>query len=275
MVRLFAVAAILLCVVTSVLAQTPPATDSAATQAAAPIVKPVEKKQAPKNKSATMAPVDSGRCQIGVIPAIGDVFGVQKIGITVFGNEYTEVPIEAWDLDDLVVTRVRAALPGTSVKRIAYPKAAFEPIDHPAPAFFHNTRDDLIAIVRQIATYAGCERYVVVTRSPHQLANTNQTNLGVGVMTSNSLLGHPVLFAYFNVFVFDGRTFEIAKAPDIDIAEALLEPFRLQDPLTGLDNSLFPEPASAAASSVVLRDRTRAYLSVRLDKYLPPYLKQE
>jgi hypothetical protein len=136
------------------------------TAAPAPTVKPA-KKPAPKAKTSAALPkaTDSGPCRIGVISAIGDEFVVQRIGLTVFGNEYTEVPIEGWGIDDLVVTRVRAALPNTAVKRIAYPKGAFAPYDHPAHALFHNS-PDLTTIVRQIANNAGCERYVVVPSLP-------------------------------------------------------------------------------------------------------------
>jgi glutathione S-transferase len=115
---------------------------------------------------------------------VGDQFAVQKIGLTVFNNEYTEVPIDAWGLDDLVVARVRAVMaPGTGVRRIAYPRAAFAPYDHAAPSLFRNRADDLTAIVRQITANAGCKRYVAVTRLSGQLDGTNQTLRGIASTT--------------------------------------------------------------------------------------------
>jgi hypothetical protein len=50
-----------------------------------------QKKPAPKAKTSAALPkaTDSGPCRIGVISAIGDEFVVQRIGLTVFGNEYT------------------------------------------------------------------------------------------------------------------------------------------------------------------------------------------
>jgi hypothetical protein len=45
---------------------------------------------------------------MGVIVHVGDVFVVQKVGLTVFGNEFAEVPT-SWGLDDLIFARVKAA----------------------------------------------------------------------------------------------------------------------------------------------------------------------
>jgi hypothetical protein len=276
MVRSFAVAAVLSCLAAPAWAQAQPPTWTAATPSEAPAAKPAVKKQAQKTK--TTAPTDSGPCLLGVIPAIGDQFVVQKVGLTIFGNEYTEVPIDAWGLDDLVVARVRAAVaPGTAVRRIAYPKAAFAPYDHPAPALFRNSRDDLTAIVRQISANAGCERYVVVTKFTGQIDGTNQTHRGIGVLNrGTSLLSHTSLFAAVEVTVFDGQTFAIHKKP-FSLGSVLAGAFAhmTQDPLTELDNAAFPELATDAAVSATLRDRTRALLTANLDKTLPVILKEE
>jgi hypothetical protein len=55
--------------------------------------KPADKKPAPKAKTDAKKPAESGPCQLGVIPVIGDEFVVQKVGMTLFGNERTEVPV--------------------------------------------------------------------------------------------------------------------------------------------------------------------------------------
>src|SRR6266852_1143397 len=110
MVRVFAFACALSCLAASAWAQSPPVPGPAAAQPAAP-AKPAVKKPASKAKTSAKppGPSDSGPCQIGVISAIGDQFTVQNIGLTMFGNEQMEAPVDAWGLDDLVVTRVRAA----------------------------------------------------------------------------------------------------------------------------------------------------------------------
>jgi hypothetical protein len=98
MVRWFAVAAVLSCLVAPAWAQAQPAPGTAATPSVAPGAKPAVKKQAQKTRTTAKppGPTDSGPCLLGVIPAIGDQFVVQKVGLTIFGNEYTEVPIDAW-----------------------------------------------------------------------------------------------------------------------------------------------------------------------------------
>jgi hypothetical protein len=252
-----------------------------ATTTVAPAAKPVVKKPAPKAKTATkpLTAAESGPCQIGVIPAIGDQFVVQKVGLTIFGNEHTEVPIDAWSLDDLAVARIRAAAaPGSAVRRIAYPKGAFAPYDNPAPALFRNSRDDLTAIVKQIATNASCERYLVDTKFAGKLDGTNQTLRGIGILNhGTSLLSHTSLFANVQVTVFDGQTFAVGKNPYANLGSILAGTFAhmTRDPLTELDNASFPEPASEAVNSAMLRDRVRALLTANLDKTLPAFLKEE
>jgi hypothetical protein len=278
MVRVFVIACILSCLPASARAQTQPM--PAASQTGMP-ARPAAKKPAPKAKTSAKpsAPAESVPCQIGVISAVGDEFVVQKVGLTVFNNEYTEVPIDAWGLDDLVAARVRAAVaPGTAVRRIAYAKGAFAPYDHPAPALFRNSQDDLTAIVRQITASAGCERYVVVTKVIGQVDGTNQTNRGMGVLNrgiGSGVLSNTSLFASINVMVFDGQTYAIRRKR-FDLGAVLAGTFRMtQDPLTKLENDAFPEPATAAAASATLREHTRALLSATLDKTLPVSLKEE
>jgi hypothetical protein len=280
MVRSLAVAVAFSCLASFAWAQAQTAPGTATTPTAAPAAKPAIKKQAQKTKTIAKpsVPADNEPCQIGVIPAIGDQFVVQKVGLTIFGNEYTEVPIDAWSLDDLVVARVRAAVaPGTGIRRIAYAKEAFAPYDDPAPALFRNSRDDLTAIVRQITASASCQRYVVVTKFTGQIDGTNQTHRGIGVLNrGTSLLSHTSLFADVQVTVFDGQTFAIRKKP-FNLESVLAGTFSrmIQDPLTKLDNAAFPESATNAAASATLRDSTRALLTATLDKTLPTVLKEE
>ncbi len=123
MVRSFAVAVALSCLVSFAWAQSQPVPP---TSPAAVVAKPAARKPAAKSTGAARqaaAPVDSGRCQLGVIPALGDQFVVQKVGLTMFGNDRTEVPIGDWGLNELVVARVRAAAGrGIFVRRLTYPK---------------------------------------------------------------------------------------------------------------------------------------------------------
>jgi hypothetical protein len=277
--RVFAVAIFLSCFAISATAQTqsPPGTTP---QAGAPAAKPAVKKAAPKAKTSARpgALPESGPCRLGVISAVGDRFAVQKFGLTVFETEESEVPID-WGLDDLILARVRAATGADpTVHRIAYPKDVFEPFYHPTSRFLPDPREGLPAIVRSITPNANCERYLIVTRLKGQLPGTNLMLDGIGTYNRGlgSIIRHSQLFANIAVSVLDGRTYERITRPFANFGARLAEGLRLtEDPLTKLDNSFFPEPAAAAASSTTLRERTRALVTARVDQMLPNYLKED
>ena len=277
--RVFAVAIFLSCFAISATAQTqsPPGTTP---QAGGPAAKPAVKKATPKARTSARpaALPESGPCRLGVISALGDRFAVQKFGLTFFETEESEVPID-WGLDDLVVARVRAASGGDpTVRRIAYPKAAFEPFYHPTSRFLPDPREGLPAIVRSITPNAGCERYLVVTRFKGQLPGTNLMLDGIGTYNRGlgTLIRHSHLFANIAVSVLDGTTYERIQRPFAGFGARLSRGLRLtEDPLAQLDNALFPEPAAVAASSMALRERTRALVTATLDQILPSYLKAD
>src|ERR1700761_7172537 len=87
---------------------------------AAPPRAVAKKKPAARAKAATPSPVaaESGPCQVGIIAAL-DLFSVQKIGITAFGNEFDEIPV-SWGLDEVVFARARAAAGPIAVRNIIY-----------------------------------------------------------------------------------------------------------------------------------------------------------
>src|SRR6185437_14794005 len=96
-------------------------------------VKKVRTKPAPHQTG----PVSSGRCEVGVIPATQDIFTVQKVGVTVFGNALTDVPV-SWGLDDLIFARARIAAGSVAVRRISYARGAFDAYYHPQSRLFRN-----------------------------------------------------------------------------------------------------------------------------------------
>jgi hypothetical protein len=214
-----------------------------------------------------------------VISAIGDRFAVQKFGLTIFETEESEVQVEGWGLDDLVVARVRAAAGADpAVRRIAYPKGAFEPFYHPTSRFLPDPREGLPAIVRGITPAANCERYLVVTRFKGQVPGTNLMLDGIGVYSRGlgSVLRHAHLFANVGVTLFDGANYETISRPFAGLGTRMAEGLRLtEDPLTKLDNSLFPEPATAVPGNAMLRERTRTLIAARLDQTLPNFLKND
>jgi len=278
MFRFAASALVLLSFLVPAAAQTPPATTAPAAQTSAP-AKPAAKKATTKPKAAARPaePASTGPCGIGVIAATQDLFVVQKIGLTVFGNDYAEVPV-SWGLDDLTFARVRAAAGATPVRRIPYKKSAFDSYYHPKGGLFRNRREELSNLVREIAGNAGCERYVVVMRSEGQLDGTNQTLNGVGIFSRGvGLISYAYVFVYVGVIVVDGQTFEIRKGPAVTlegVMKRLADNFVDNEFLRKVDKAAFPEMAADAANSTTLRDTTRDFLTKRLDRILPPYFAQ-
>jgi hypothetical protein len=239
---------------------------------------PVAKKSAPKAKAAAKptAAADSGPCQIGVIPAIGDKFVLEHIGLTVFGNEFTDAPIESWGLDDLVVARARAAAPGKSVRRIPFAKDAFDPYYHPPRELFRDASHDLIDVVRRVAANTNCERYLVVVRFTGQVPGTNQNAHGIGLLTNwaSGAFKNAQLFSFIGIVVYDGKTFAKHEDPigfGARLAAHLSNPMKSDffEPLKDFEVPATPE---AVAGNSRLRDGARGMLAAKLDKELPAYL---
>lgn len=271
MLRSFiAVIVILSCFAQASPAQSPPPT-AAKSVAKKPVV-------SPKIGAKQPGAAESGPCKFGVISALGERFSVQKFGVTIFENEATEVPI-AWGLDDVVIARVRAATGGDPrVRRIPYPKGAFEPFYNPKSRLWPDPGERLPAIVRSFTPNAHCARYLVVTKFNAKIPGTGMVVNGIGAWNQGlgSLIRHSHLFANIAVTLLDGRSYEQISRPFANFGTRMSEGFRLtEDPLVKLDNSLFPEPPAAASSSATLRERTRALVAARLDQALPGYLKDD
>ncbi|UPJ58884.1 hypothetical protein IVB24_03400 [Bradyrhizobium sp. 192] len=266
---------VLLSLLASASAQTPPATSASPAPA-----RPAAKKAAPKAKPMAKQPVavESGPCKLGVISVIGERYSVQKFGLTIFENEETEVPID-WGLDDLVFARVKAATGGDpGVRRIAFPKGAFEPFYNPKSRFIPDPNERLPAIVRGITPNVSCDRYLVATTYKGELPGSRMMLNGIGTFNQGlgNLIRHSHLFANVSINLIDGRSYEEIKRPFVNFGANFAASMRLtEDPLNKLDNDQFPNPPATASSSAILREKTRALITDRLDRGLPGYLKQD
>jgi hypothetical protein len=259
-------------------AQSPSAPSTAATSAT---TKPASKKAGPKAKQpAANKPqaAEIGPRKLGVISVIGERYSVQKFGLTIFENEETEVAID-WGLDDLVFALVKAATGGDpGVRRIIYPKGAFEPFYNPKSRFIPDPSERLPAIVRGITPNASCDRYLVATTYKGELPGTRLMLNGIGTFNQGlgNLIRHSHLFANISINLIDGRSYEQINRPFVNFGVNLAASMRLtEDPLTKLDNDQFPNPPSTASSSAILRERTRTLVADRLDRGLPGYLKAD
>lgn len=243
--------------------QTPPVATS----------KPTVKKSADKALR-QVASVESGPCQVGVIPMVGDHFVYQKIGFTVFGNERVEVPISGWALDGLIVARVRAAA-GAGVRRIAYRAEEMIKQDLGSSPLFPD-KPEFVEKIRALAGNAGCTRYVVVTRFPRQFVG-NQSIEGIGVVNNGSkVVGSSLLFASVYIWILGGQDFKAIKQGPSSISDNSSGISNLLGggiPTQRIDNSSFPDSPDEAAKTPAIRDGARALLATSLDRTLPGMLK--
>ena len=165
MVRVFTAAIFLSCFIISASAQAP------SPQGAAPQTgTPAAKKSAPRTKAGPRPGAESGPCQIGVIPIAGNLFLVGNFGLVTFADTYARVAADGWALDDLVVSRVRAAAPGMSVRRIPFTKEELR----------NAPRQKSISLFRSSATDI---KSLLSISHPGSTANATSSSIGMAAAT--------------------------------------------------------------------------------------------
>jgi len=205
--------------------------------------------------------------RVAVMSAVGDKFTVRKIGITVFGNDEKEFPIDAWGIDQFVVTKVRSVLAGRfQVRPVAYDKSAFR---RDESAFFRTRDEDAIAAgVRAQAKAADIDAYIVVTRATSQFGITKQSLRGLGILELPPSLveAKAYLFALYQVTVVDGHGFTvIANSPAILVSQdTVLATTSIRGPARAVDESWMPATLDAAHNI-----RLKSAITELLDRNLP------
>jgi len=281
MIRLFAAAIVLSCLSTSASTQTQPSPPTLGPRATKPPVKPAARKPAERNEPAGKPdPAWSAPCGLGVIVSVGDEFMVKKLGLNLFNNKETVVPIENWGLNDLVFARVRAAAPpGVTVRRIPYTKSAFPPREGSKSQLFRDMKAELVDLMRQITSGANCQRYILVSKSISKFNESSHAVRGIGIINWDIPLRHRTyLFALSYIRVFDGRDFSIIRQGSaLTLREPLVQRMLLGElilgPYTELAEASFPSHAEETASNLALREYARALLMASLDKTLPVMLQ--
>jgi hypothetical protein len=270
MIRSLAVACVLSCLAAPAWAQT----GTAATTAGAPVTKPAVKKPAPKARTDAKpaGPAEIGRCQIGVIPIAGNLFTIQKLGPIALSDTYARAGAE-WGLDELVVSRVRAAAPGAAVRRIIFSREELARGNKPI-SIFRDRNSNLNDFIRKVTTGTNCERYVVVHRR-----GGGKSVFGIGIVKFASLIdSRTFLFALMRVQIYDGPTLALIKeGPALIDDESLLARAYLNPvggPYRALDERSFPASPAEAIANPTLREGVRALLTASLDKTLPAMLRQ-
>ena len=236
----------------------------------------------PKAPAANSAPpakpnvADNSKC-IGLVSAVGDTLSLQKIGVTVFGNELNAVPIDSWQIDNLVISKISAFLSKAwTVRRINYPKGAFSSLDG-EHAIFYNPEDDLQGIVRRVTSSTRCDHHVVVVKGFSGYGNTNQRLYGLGILEAGaSIFTADFIYALYWIRVYDGQTYEVIGKRGAIIEQPnpllrLVVATPIGGPYLKVDHTWWPE--SDAAKSTRLREGIRSLVEKSLDVTMPLILR--
>jgi hypothetical protein len=235
--------------------------DAAAPQQVAPKPAAAPQQAAPKS--------DGGKC-VGVVSAIGDTFTLKTMGITVFNNAQSKVPIDSWRIDDLVAAKVNAVLgKRLNLQRVNYPKGTFAALEE-QHGLFYNPEDDLKGILRRITAGTKCDRYIVVLKTSTTLGSSNQSLRGLGILHDASIVTSYYLYTMFTVRLYDGQSLSVVAQQAASIGQrTFLAAFR--GPNREVDETWWPK--SDAAQSTKLRDGIRALVEQSLEITLPALLQ--
>ena len=202
--------------------------------------------------------VIAGAKTVGVVSAIGHKFALQKVGITVLGNELNEVRTNSWGIDAAAVTKVSALLSTRyTVKRISLPP--------------HELDEKLEDAIRKMAATQKCDIYVVIARAGVPFGSTNQVVSGLGMVEGGGAINpdNVHLFAITTVHVYDGRTFERLgwQRTEFQIGASLVGRV-INGPYRTLDRTWWPATPQAAHNDK-LKSATRALVEQSLAKTIP------
>jgi hypothetical protein len=214
--------------------------------------------------------VDSskGRRSIGVISTIGTKFAVQKVGVTVFGNELNVVPIGAWGIDDAVNAKLASLLGADAeVKRIPYDKDAFAAYEAPG-GLFRDYNAELTDALRKVTASQKCDLYLVVVATGSAYGSTNQSVSGLGILQGSSVFINQMwVHALFQIRLYDGRTLALLGWKPARLRESGFMAV-IHGPHRQVDAALWPD-AGHVESNVRLRTAVRELLDEALTATLP------
>jgi hypothetical protein len=215
-----------------------------------------------------------GQCDIGVASNLGEKFTVKE-HILVLGEKNTDVSVESWHLDDLVVEKVRSAL-GKRAVRIPYRKeslAVVETIENATaregPLLqliqYSGRAAKLADAIRTLAPGTRCASYMVVVEST--IVDSNGIPLvGIGI---NKTLGLQFMHAVIEVIVYDGETFKVLSDQRGNSQRGGIQLLPTAHPKRLVDASFWPDPPASAEQNTNLRDIARELVAECLDEMLP------
>jgi hypothetical protein len=214
-------------------------------------------------------PKSSGLPRLGIVSAIGDKFYARKTGLGFLGNDFKEMPIAAWGIDEMMTAKLRAALsPRFAVRPVTYKRAVFAAFPDRSGFLAQNFRPEA---VREVSPQ-GLDAYLVVVKSERSNGGSRPLFQGLGSTEGNTDVD-PIMFvhAYYNIFLVDGRDFRIKSQAGSHIPRPYNPFIRdfMSSPARKVDASLWPKTLDAAANP-----RLKGVVVELIDQSLPPTVEK-
>lgn len=217
-----------------------------------------------------IAPNVEGIRTVGIVSAIGDKFYARKMGFLGIGNDFKEMAIDSWAIDEMMTAKIRAALtPRFDVRPVTYRRAVFAAFPDRSGFIAQSFRPEL---VRTEVSPQGLDAYIVVLKGEREYSQTKELVRGLGSAEGNTD-ADPVMFvhAYYTIGLVDGHDFQIKRQAgslipsrrNIFVREFMTSPSRQ------VDASLWPKSLDAAANQ-----RLKAVVVELIDQSLPDTLQR-
>jgi hypothetical protein len=216
------------------------------------------------------------RRTVCVLSTVGKTFALQKVGITVFGNDHTTTGIAAWGIDDLVAREIAWLTKGhveTKAIPVTVPNPASVRETNPYNrGIFHKDDPAWEAIKRNAAADKACNLLLTVTQGGSKVGSTNQFISGLGILeTSGGIFaGRTFVHALVVLYLYDARSMQqitwaagwSKRNPLVDI---------ISGPHREVDDSWRIQPAAVAASRQH-KEAIEALVRVALAETVPKVL---
>jgi hypothetical protein len=209
---------------------------------------------------------------IGIVSAIGDTLTVTKAGLTGFKDNEQRFPIDAWGVDDLIVSTANEILSRHfQVQPVTYKRAAFAALENDHPVVVVNLlRDDPAKeLIRAQVTPQELDAYVVVTKAKSPYGSHGRKVTGVGIINNAALLkAYTQIYALYVIRVIDGHSFKVIdKRPAAPLNNT--DMVRLEGPSRLVDDTFLP-----TTGSVVENEQLKAAVIDLINRSLPTTLGQ-
>jgi len=217
-----------------------------------------------------VAPHVEGVRTLGIVSAIGDKFYLRKVGFTVFGNESQDFAADSWGIDELMTSKLHAALADRfEVRPVTYRRAAFVNLENRLAIGVDRLRAET---VRAEVSPQGLDAYLVVTKGIGQFGQTNQILLGLGLVEGPTIFKADNIYvhAYYALSMVDGHAWTLSSPTYSSLpgGQGLFGP-RPKAVMRQVDQSWWPASLDAASN-----ERLKAAVVELIDQSLPNTLQR-